>query len=457
MPYTTGHLLLVVILHIPLHTAAATNDRQYEKKLLNDLLDNYDNRIKPYGVDNETFTISFMLAIHQIIDVDEKNQILHGSYAAGATWTDEDLMWDPDNYGGIDSIALPADAIWKPNMVLYNDIDVTFSQESTATLNLIASSYGQVIHLYRVSYKSSCVMSLKYFPFDRQNCTLTFDEMSYSLTSRLEISVIHSLNNDVFTGESSEFELTGMTEEVEDLRIHYHVVFQRRPLFYMVNILLPCTLITLVAMLGFGIPPEAGEKVGLGITVVLALTVFLLIVSDQMPPSVDIPLIGVYYFGLFLIVTLSTTLSVVVLSIHHKAPYRSKEVPRWIQKLLFGKLVKWLCMTSLFEHQPQTATTDDSRKNKNASDDSRKSLIANDNHVELEQRYDETSATSGDYKVIIRLLQNIKDRTRCEDEQTDITNQWRLLALILDRILLVIVMILNMIFIAWFVFHAAVA
>ena len=50
-------------------------------------------------------------------------------------------------------------------------------------------------------------------------------------------------------------------------------------------------------MLVFYLPPDSGEKVSLGVTVLLALTVFLLIVAETMPPqSENIPLIGEIIF-----------------------------------------------------------------------------------------------------------------------------------------------------------------
>ena len=37
---------------------------------------------------------------------------------------------------------------------------------------------------------------------------------------------------------------------------------------------------------------DSGEKISLGVTILLSLTVFQLIVAEQMPPSEDIPIIG---------------------------------------------------------------------------------------------------------------------------------------------------------------------
>lgn len=35
-------------------------------------------------------------------------------------WTDVNLKWNPDEYGGIQKIRVPSTDIWKPDLVLYN-------------------------------------------------------------------------------------------------------------------------------------------------------------------------------------------------------------------------------------------------------------------------------------------------------------------------------------------------
>jgi nicotinic acetylcholine receptor len=84
---------------------------------------------------------------------------------------------------------------------------------------------------------------------------------------------------------------------------------RRRPLFYVFNMILPCFLITTVAFLGFCVPSDSGmkrfiqlfyfihllsgEKVSIGVTTLLSMTVFLMLVTDSMPPnSESLPLIG---------------------------------------------------------------------------------------------------------------------------------------------------------------------
>ena len=71
----------------------------------------------------------------------------------------------------------------------------------------------------------------------------------------------------------------------------------RRPLFYVFNMILPSLLITLVGFLGFLIPPDSGEKISMGVTTLLSMTVFLMVIADSMPPNSDsVPLIGIFYY-----------------------------------------------------------------------------------------------------------------------------------------------------------------
>ena len=75
--------------------------------------------------------------------------------------------------------------------------------------------------------------------------------------------------------------------------VTFWIIIRRKPLYYIFNLIIPCIFITATTVLVFYLPVESGEKVSLGVTVLLALTVFLLLVAETMPPqSITIPLIG---------------------------------------------------------------------------------------------------------------------------------------------------------------------
>ena len=68
---------------------------------------------------------------------------------------------------------------------------------------------------------------------------------------------------------------------------------KRKPRFYMINVVAPCLLMSILALLVFYLPPDSGEKVSLGITVLLSFSVFLLLIAENVPKTSDyVPLIG---------------------------------------------------------------------------------------------------------------------------------------------------------------------
>ena len=61
----------------------------------------------------------------------------------------------------------------------------------------------------------------------------------------------------------------------------------------MYNIVLPCMMMSVLTLLVFCMPPESGEKIALGVTVLLAFSVFMLAIAEKMPETSDsVPLIG---------------------------------------------------------------------------------------------------------------------------------------------------------------------
>jgi len=39
---------------------------------------------------------------------------------ASQSWKDERLAWSADEYGGLDTLRVPAKLVWTPDMTLYN-------------------------------------------------------------------------------------------------------------------------------------------------------------------------------------------------------------------------------------------------------------------------------------------------------------------------------------------------
>lgn len=167
--------------------------------------------------------------------------------------------------------------------------------------NVVLSSDGSIMWDSPAITKSSCKVDVSYFPFDAQRCRLTFGSWTYNGN---QIDLRNQLDTGDLTDfvENVEWEVLGMpatrnvitygccSEPYPD--ITYTLLLRRRASFYIFNLLLPCILVSFLAPLGFYLPADSGEKVSLGVTVLLALTVFQLLVAESMPPSESVPLIG---------------------------------------------------------------------------------------------------------------------------------------------------------------------
>ncbi|XP_019386057.1 PREDICTED: neuronal acetylcholine receptor subunit alpha-10 isoform X2 [Crocodylus porosus] len=268
-------------------------------KLLNDLFANYSSALRPVEDTDRALNVTLQITLSQIIDMDERNQVLTSYLWIRQVWVDAYLTWSKDDYGGIDIIHIPSSYVWRPDIVLYNNADDQFT--GSMETNVVIHHDGRVMWDSPAITKSSCKVDVSYFPFDGQQCHLTFGSWTYNGN---QIDLRNGLDTGDLTDfvENVEWQVLGMparrnvvtygccSEPYPD--VTYTLILQRRASFYIFNLLLPCIMISFLAPLGFYLPADSGEKVSLGVTVLLALTVFQLLVAESMPPSENVPLIG---------------------------------------------------------------------------------------------------------------------------------------------------------------------
>ena len=65
--------------------------------------------------------------------------------------------------------------------------------------------------------------------------------------------------------------------------ITYYLVIWRKPRFFLFNYIQPSVLINILALFVFLIPAESGEKITLGISTMLNMTIFLMTVNTVLP------------------------------------------------------------------------------------------------------------------------------------------------------------------------------
>uniref|UniRef100_A0A8B9QIV3 Cholinergic receptor nicotinic alpha 6 subunit n=1 Tax=Apteryx owenii TaxID=8824 RepID=A0A8B9QIV3_APTOW len=324
-------------------------------------------------------------------------------------------------------------------------------------------------------FKSSCPMDITFFPFDHQNCSLKFGSWTYD-KAKIDLLIIGSKVDMNDFWENSEWEIVDASGYKHDIKyncceeiytdITYSFYIRRLPMFYTINLIIPCLFISFLTVLVFYLPSDCGEKVTLCISVLLSLTVFLLVITETIPStSLVIPLVGEYLLFTMIFVTLSIVITVFVLNIHYRTP-TTHTMPKWVKPIFLSLLPKVLLMQRPLEQQKKH--TSGKSKNRSTSK-SGKSKHSEHRGAKLQKeqrcchcdRAAEPTTTksrqlshqplkwtaehmdySPEVEDVIRSVQFIAENMRSQNETKEVEDNWKYVAMVIDRVFLWVFIIL---------------
>ncbi|KAL1492785.1 hypothetical protein ABEB36_010978 [Hypothenemus hampei] len=451
---------------------------QHEKKLLNMLLETYNVLERPVANESEPLEVKFGLTLQQIIDVDEKNQILTTNAWLNLEWTDYNLRWNESEFGGVKDLRITPNKLWKPDVLMYNSADEGF--DGTFQTNVVVKHNGSCLYIPPGIFKSTCKIDITWFPFDDQHCDMKFGSWTHD-GNQLDLVLNSETGGDLSDFiTNGEWYLIGMPGKKNTITyaccpepyvdVTFTIQIRRRTLYYFFNLIVPCVLISSMALLGFTLPPDSGEKLTLGVTILLSLTVFLNLVAETLPQVSDaIPLLGTYFNCIMFMVASSVVLTVVVLNYHHRTA-DIHEMPQWI-KTVFLQWLPWILGMSRPGKKitRKTIMMNSRMKELELKERSSKSLLAN--VLDIDDDIRNVSGTSGnsstmttslgpgfgrnattiedasmpgtssgqrDLQLILKELQFITNRMKKADEEAEVISDWKFAAMVVDRFCLII-------------------
>ncbi|XP_038017138.1 5-hydroxytryptamine receptor 3A isoform X2 [Motacilla alba alba] len=240
------------------------------------------------------------------------------------------------------------------------------------------SHHGEVQNLKPIQVMTACSLDIYNFPFDVQNCSLTFTswlhhirDINLSLWRQPELV---KFDQSVFMNQG-EWELLYVLSHFQEFSVKssdsyaemkFYVVIRRRPLFYTVSLLLPSIFLMVMDIVGFYLPPHSGERVSFKITLLLGYSVFLIIVSDTLPATaVGTPLIGIYFVVCMALLVISLTETILIVRLVHQQDLQP-QVPTWVKHLLLERATILLCVRDRKKFsQSRTQSLDTSRQAEN--------------------------------------------------------------------------------------------
>uniref|UniRef100_A0AC35GE19 Uncharacterized protein n=1 Tax=Panagrolaimus sp. PS1159 TaxID=55785 RepID=A0AC35GE19_9BILA len=345
----------------------ANGDLLPHVRLSKDLLDEkrYDRRVRPSANYNIPIKVTFSMSLYQILAINEKMQHLELNVWVIQKWNDAFLGWDPYKYGAINTTILPFNKIWLPDTYVYNSV-VMNREETERYINVIVSTeYWKRQRGSVIKFITTCRLNIRYFPYDQQKCTLIISSWTSDKSAIDYEPEFDKVNLDNFIPNEEWVVVSFTVKRIEQkfvccpdpwVLLEATLVVRRKPLYYIVNLVIPTSVITLVAVTGFFTPAstsnERREKLSLGIDSLLAHSLLLMMVSEQMPTTSDyVPLFGLFYLSIIVIIFIGTLFTAFILNIHLQKTH-NKPIPPLVSYIFFRKIAVWLSIrpsTTLLE------------------------------------------------------------------------------------------------------------
>ncbi|XDB46773.1 hypothetical protein AB1E18_000388 [Capra hircus] len=284
--------------------------------------------------------ISFTLSA--ILEVDAQLQLLTSFLWLKLSWNHPFISWDPQECGNIKKLTITAENLWLPDIFIVESMDVDQTPDG---LSAYVSNDGRVVYNKLMRVTSICNLDIFYFPFDQQNCTLTFSSFLYTEESMLlgmDKEVWEIMDNSRDLGRTQgEWELLGINKATPKMsvgtslfdQIMFYVAIRRRPTLYVINLLVPSSFLVAIDALSFYLPAESENRAPFKMTLLLGYNVFLLNISDLLPAT-GTSLISVYFALCLSLMVLSLLETIFITYLLHLATTQPPPMPCWLHSLL---------------------------------------------------------------------------------------------------------------------------
>uniref|UniRef100_A0A8C5CWI1 Gamma-aminobutyric acid type A receptor subunit beta3 n=1 Tax=Gadus morhua TaxID=8049 RepID=A0A8C5CWI1_GADMO len=302
-----------VAIRLQHHGNINIGNMSFVKETVDKLLKGYDIRLRPdFG--GAPVAVGMSIDVASIDMVSEVNMDYTLTMYFQQYWRDKRLA-----YSGIPlNLTLDnrvADQLWVPDTYFLND-KKSFVHGVTVKNRMIRlHPDGTVLYGLRITTTAACMMDLRRYPLDEQNCTLEIESYGYT-TDDIE-----------FYWKGGDTAVTGVTRielpqfSIVDYKlVSRNVVFstgayprlslsfklKRNIGYFILQTYMPSILITILSWVSFWINYDASAaRVALGITTVLTMTTINTHLRETLPKIPYVKAIDMYLMGCFVFVFLA--------------------------------------------------------------------------------------------------------------------------------------------------------
>ncbi|CAJ0958687.1 unnamed protein product, partial [Mesorhabditis belari] len=196
-----------------------------------------------------------------------------------------------------DALYLPESEIWTPRYSVYNAMNTRAISKGRDS-DVRIESDGRVEQSGYFFSKVLCFDHIQNFPFDKTSCGLV---MSSSINmSVMRLTVVRAAfttvrGNEEFTPTNYSAMYSLPNDPAMDNEIQLLITFQRNSVYFIIVVVIPATLVTILTVTGVLLPVSPNgdfDPVNIGLTSLLALSITLTVVADNLPRTIKVPLLG---------------------------------------------------------------------------------------------------------------------------------------------------------------------
>ncbi|XP_061653890.1 gamma-aminobutyric acid receptor subunit alpha-5-like isoform X2 [Phyllopteryx taeniolatus] len=273
--------------------AATSDNSTVFTRILDGLLDGYDNRLRPGLGENvtEIKTDIFVTSFGPVSDTEMEYTI---DVFFRQTWKDERLCFK----GPMEKLSLNnllASNIWTPDTFFLNGKKSIAHNMTTPNKLLRLMDDGTLLYTMRLTISAECPMQLEDFPMDAHACPLKFGSYAYPVSEVVYTWTQDASKSVVVADDGSRLNqylligLTAGTEDIHTSRGQYtvmmaHFYLKRKIGYFVIQTYMPCFMTVILSQVSFWLNRESvPARTVFGVTTVLTMTTLSISARNSLP------------------------------------------------------------------------------------------------------------------------------------------------------------------------------
>ena len=268
------------------------------------------------------------------------------------TWVDPRLTWDLKQFNMISTISVAQHKVWQPDVHIINRAH-EFSPIDEYKYKVKIDWEGRVYLTRHFRFKADIDVDISDYPADYQNAVIKLASLEnnkdmvvlsthrWNLLNGLDRNAKEALNiknikpvwnpfyddNNEWSFESYSYRQSLVTDIIgrnEFSILEVELTCRRNIGFYSMTLFIPVFLLTLLAPIGLILPADSGEKMGLQITVMLTVVIYIDVIQNSIPVYDTVsnsPLLLTNFIISTCLLTLCLIVSTHTLFLEHVKPF----------------------------------------------------------------------------------------------------------------------------------------